>query len=110
MEPIYVCNSPIIVAGDMSGSLSSSAYDISEINNFAVQFVWTGTTPVGTVNVLISNDGSNFDLLGTAVAISGNAGNKVIPASNAGYKYVKAVFTFTSGVGVLNASISGKRI
>lgn len=110
MEPIYVCNELIITAGDMSGSLASLKYDISEINNYSVQFVWSGTSPVGTVNVLISNDGVNFDLLASAIAISGNTGNKVIKDSNCGYKYIKAVFTFTSGIGTLNASISGKRV
>lgn len=110
MEPIYVCNELIITNGDMSGNLASKVYDISEVNNYAVQFVWAGTTPVGTINVLISNDGINFDLLATAVAVGGNTGNKVIKDSNCGYKYIKAVFTFTSGIGTLNASISGKRV
>jgi hypothetical protein len=109
MEPIYVRNSPIIIAGDMSGDLSSSAIDISDISNYAVQFSWVGTAPVGSVNVLISNDGVGFDLLASAKSLSGNSGTLIIKDSDTGYKYVKAIFTFTSGVGSLNASISGKR-
>lgn len=110
MEPIFVCNTPLIVAGNMGGTLTSVAFDISEINNYAVQFSWTGSTPIGTVNVLISCDGVGFDLLSTAKNLSGNSGTLIVKDSNAGYKFIKAVFTYGSGSGTLNASISGKRV
>ena len=111
MEPINVTNRPIIVNQPMTAGIQSLAIDISDIVNGAVQFIWTGTAPVGTVNVLLSNDGINFDPAGVAAArsVSGNIGNIVIPFSLAGYKYIQAVFVFSSGTGTLNAIFNGKR-
>ena len=110
MEPILVCNTNIISAVSMGADITSSAYNISDISNYAVQFTWSaGSTPVGTINVLISNDGVNFDLLAAAVAVSGNTGTKVIKDFMAGYVYIKAIYTRTSGSGTLTASIAGKR-
>jgi len=110
MEPILVCNTTIISAVSMGGDVASSVYNISEISNYAVQFTWSaGSTPIGTINVLISNDGTNFALIGTAVAVSGNTGTLVIKDTMAGYVYIKAIYTRSSGSGTLTATIAGKR-
>lgn len=103
-------NQKVITNGSMAASLASAAIPTNGCSAMAVQFIWTGTSPVGTVNVLISNDGINFDLLGTAVSVSGNTGNKVIPIVAPGYKFIQAVYTFTSGVGTLNALVSGNGV
>lgn len=108
MSTINLTNTQIITAGDMSGNLSSLAIDISSLNNCSVQFTWSGTSPVGTVSVKISNDGVNFDNLSAPVAVSGNSGTKVIKDSGTGYKFIQAVYTFTSGVGSLTAILNGK--
>lgn len=107
-EAIQITNKLIVTSGDMSGNISSGAQDISSLSNYAVQYTWSGTSPVGAVSVQISNDGVNFDNLSAPVAVSGNSGTKVIKDSESGYKYIRAVYTFTSGVGSLNVILNGK--
>ena len=107
-EALNITNKLIVTSGDMSGNISSGPIDISTLSNYAVQFTWSGTTPVGTVAVQISNDGVNFDNLSAPVAVSGNSGTKVIKDSESGYKFIQAVYTFTSGVGSLNVILNGK--
>ena len=106
-SPILIMNKPAIVAGPMTGSINSGAIDLADVRSYNVQFTATGT-PVGTINVLVSNDGLNFDVLGTAVAFSG-AITKNIGDKNIGYRYIQVIYTFTSGTGILNASVCGKQ-
>jgi hypothetical protein len=107
-EAIQITNKLIVTTGDMSGNISSGPVDISTLSNYSVQFTWSGTSPIGDISVQISNDGINFDNLSSPVSISSNSGTKVIKDSESGYKYIQAVYTFTSGVGSLNVILNGK--
>lgn len=112
MEPINILNRNMITNQPMTGGITSSIEDLSTSVNFAIQFTYSGTAPVGTLAVGVSNDGINFDytLLGAAKATSGNSGTIIIKDSDIGYKFVQALYTFTSGTGTLNAIINGKRV
>lgn len=81
---------------------------------WSIQFVWTGTT-TGVISVNVSNDGidwSAFTAFDQAlVQPSGSAGNMIaIPKSNAGYQYVQAVYTNTSGTGTVTAQFFAKGV
>lgn len=107
MDSIVIRNSLEINAQAMTANISSSVIDLGEVRSYNVQFTATGS-PVGSYSVMISNDGINFDLLSAAVAIT-TAGTKNIGDKNIGYRYIKAIYTFTSGSGVLNALVCGKQ-
>lgn len=64
---------------------------------YCIQAVWTGTaSPVGTFTIQGSNDNVNWTTISnSSVAVNG-AGN-VMWRDNADYKFVRVVYTATSG-------------
>ena len=71
--PTYEASSPTVASTLMTASLISAVFPIQNSATFAMQFVWTGT-PTGTLSVMGSVDGINFNVsLGTH-ALSGAAG------------------------------------
>lgn len=114
-----VFNEAIITAGDMSGSLNSSTVHLDSIYAFSVQAVWTGTSPVGTLKLQASDDfllnpgdavTNWIDIAGASAAVSGNTGSQMFNYNGAGFQHVRLVYTFTSGVGTLNARIFNKGV
>lgn len=108
-------------AGDMAGSLNSNAIDLNQQYVAAIQAVFTGA-PVGTFKLQISNDspainpgsvnkGSGVvnwtDYTGSSQAISA-AGNFSWLLADIGYRWVRLVYTRSSGTGSLTAAISSK--
>lgn len=93
---------------DMSVSIESRIIDITLCRGWAAQFVWTGT-PTGTVKVMSSIDGINFDdIPGASQATGGAAGEKQFNVSGAvNYPFIKLVYTRTAGIGSLTAHTSG---
>lgn len=120
---------PVIVDGDMSGSLTSTASILPIITLGCYQYSWTGTTPVGAISVEVSNDYNArqspdggkanagtwtaiyFTLNGSAVVnsapLSGNTGSGIIEFSTSAAA-VRTVYTRTSGTGTLQAVINCK--
>ncbi len=76
-----------------------------------VQGVWTGTVN-GTITLEGSIDGTTYSAIaGVSIAPAGSAGSGIsVPtATFIPHRFVRAVFTRTSGSGLLNVYISGKQ-
>ncbi len=118
----------VISAGDMSAtSITSEATVLQGISNVSYEVSWTGSTPVGTLKLQVSNTytvaaaggtgatGTWTDVpmdvngaYATSIAVSGNTGNGFIDVTlQAGYA-VRLVYTKGSGTGTLTGTISGK--
>ncbi len=115
------------VVGDMSGSITSVPTILQSLTNGLYTYSWAGTAPVGAISIQISNDYSLaptgkeanagtwttifFTLNGSSVVssapVSGNTGTGAIEWSTGAYA-IRTVYTFGSGVGTLQAVISGK--
>ncbi len=111
---------PVIASGDMSANITSSVTILSNLSMASYDISWTGTSPVGSVAVQVSNtysknaDGSiknagNWSTLPTtSSAISGNSGNGFIDVTaSAGYA-IRLVYTRVSGVGTMNVTVACK--
>jgi hypothetical protein len=113
---------PVIVNGDMSQSTVTSAVTIIQnLSMVSYDVSWSGSSPVGVINVQVSNtyaqnaDGTvktagNWSSLplSNQFSISGNSGNGFIDIdANAGYA-IRIQYVKTSGTGSLNATINGK--
>ena len=99
----------IITSGDMSqaSGITSSTINLDFKWMANIQAVWTGS-PVGTLQVYVSNDSSTWTTLtGATQAISGS-GDVCFVLTTTPYKYVKCAYTKTSGTGTLNATIEAK--
>lgn len=119
--PTTVIGTGSTVPGDMSASITSVPSVIQQISMFSYEVVWSGTTPVGTISVQVSNDyrpatGGNPGVAGnwstvtlSAVpAISGNTGTGFIDIDQLGAYAVRLVYTRGSGTGTMTAVIAGK--
>lgn len=117
----------VITNGNMaSASITSLITILQSLTIGSYSYSWSGTTPIGTIQVLISNDykadGANvinagtwvpiyFTLNGSSVVnsapVSGNTGVGFIEWSTGAYA-IKTVYTKTSGVGTIQSVINGK--
>lgn len=124
-KPFQVFNAT--TGQSMAGSLTSVVSVLSNLSMCSYGVSWSGSSPVGTLSVQVSNDyslnpdGSThnagtwnnlpFSISGTPVTvipISGNTGNGFIDVDElAGYA-IRLVYTFGSGTGTLSATFTGK--
>jgi hypothetical protein len=118
---------PVITNGDMSSNITSLPTIIQKLSELSYDVSWTGTSPVGTLTVQVSNtyaqnsagqvsnpgNWTNLPLAGTTVVagsvpIAVAPGNGFIDIDDMGGYAVRLVYTATSGTGTLNAVINGK--
>lgn len=123
--------SPVLLLqnGSMAGTLNSNGKECSDIFVGAIQAEWTGASAAGTLKLQISTDNVPVDPIGV-----NNPGAGVDPAGNVinwsdytgssttvagpgnwtwnlvyvGYKWIRVVFTPTSGTGSLTVTFMGK--
>lgn len=115
----------IITSGDMSQStVTSLGLDMNQMVLASIQAVYTGS-PVGTLKLQISNDivsappggGTNLaslvtnwsDYTGSSLSISA-AGDFTYNLLDIGYRWLRLVYTKSSGTGTINATFCGKGI
>lgn len=111
----------VIVNGDMSADIISDITVIQTNSQISYDISWSGTTPVGTLSVQVSNtyeqnsDGSlrsvgNWvDLpLSTTPSVSGDTGNGFIDILVSSAYAIRLMYTSTSGTGLMQATICGK--
>lgn len=106
---------PIMTNADMSlASINSVGVDLSFAKDGAVQAVWTGA-PVGVLKLQISGDNvpdaasvvNWSDYSGSSINVSG-PGDAAYNFPNAGYRWLRLVYTKTSGTGTINATYTSK--
>jgi len=108
--PILLLNELIFDAQSMSTDLTSSIIDLGEAVGYCAHFVWTGS-PEGSVIVQASNFNNNLDSFVEvdSQATGGTDGNYLLNIERAQYRYVRVLFSRTSGTGTLNTRVSAKR-
>lgn len=111
----------VIKDGDMSGNITSKITIIDKLSMLSYSYSWSGTSPVGTIIVEVSNDYSeNPDgstrnagtwttlTLSSPTNVSGNTGTGFIDVTQTGAYAIRTSYMFTSGVGMLQAWINAK--
>lgn len=104
----------IIVAGDMSADIESSPILLDQIFGFAMQAVYSGA-PDGVLKIQVSCDITNYadqivnwdDLASSSVTITSD-GITTYNVDAQYYKWVKIVYIFSTGTGVLNVTYNSK--
>jgi hypothetical protein len=118
---------PAIVNGNMSGNIISAVTIIQNLSMLSYGVSWTGTTPVGTLMVEVSNDYSQYadgtvnnpgtwntmyfyynGAIVSSVPITGNTGNGLFDILETAAFAMRLVYTAGSGTGVLQAVLNGK--
>lgn len=109
----------MVSSGDMSASINSNGMDLQELDKYSIQAVYSGS-PNGTLKLQISNDlvsrgpDSNpaanvvnwSDYTYSSLNISA-AGSFIWKLPRKGEKWVRLVYTRSSGSGTLNVVFSG---
>jgi len=113
-------NFAIFTNAAMTGNLASKPVDSALYGLVSIQAIWTGS-PVGNFFIETSNDvgvlnpdGSVGGLVnwttytGSLLVAGGVAGNWFWHIEDAGFKWVRLSYAFTSGSGTLNARVNQK--
>ena len=100
----------LVVDESMGASVTTAASNILYTDRVGYQISWTGT-PTGAFTVEISNDETTWVelTLSTPITASGSADDAFIDAETAA-KFIRLVYTRTSGTGTLNVHITAKSI
>lgn len=89
---------------DMATSFNSAQISIIGWAHFSLMLKWTGT-PTGTFKLQASNDFQNVDdwedVTGSSFAVAGAAGQLVFNYDTAPFRWIRVVYTATSGSGTL---------
>jgi hypothetical protein len=102
----------VITTQSAAGNLTSIVVDANQLLSISAQAIATGTI-AGTLKMQVSNDlvttpatpPTNWtDVSGVSVAISG-AGTALIPKTDLTYRWIRFVYTATSGTGNLTVNI-----
>lgn len=123
LRPQLVINASSMAAA----SITSSPTILQSLTIVNYSVTWSGTTPIGTLQVqasddyTIASDGTPgnagtwnplpLDLAGasvTSIPITGNSGKGMIDIDGLGAYAIRLVYTKTSGTGTLSATIVGK--
>lgn len=111
----------VILDGDMSGSLTSKITVIQKLSLISYGVSWSGSSPIGTIAVEVSNDYTqnedgtvrnagtwNALPLDGTVAVSGNLDNGFVDVDLNGAYAMRLQYIRTSGTGTMQAVISSK--
>lgn len=117
----------VISSQSMAANITSSPTILQSITKLSYQAVWTGTTPVGTLSVQVSDNYSlNQDgtqnyagdwntltlnlngALVTSIPVSGNSGTIFIDVYVTAAYAGRLVYTRASGTGTMSATVNGK--
>lgn len=108
----------LISSGDMSASINGTGVITERFNMTSFQAVWSGTSPVGTIKIQFSNDNvasaddvTNWtDVSNSTQNVSGNTGSLGWNIWAHSYRFLRPVWTFTSGTGSLDVSCQSKGV
>lgn len=88
-----------------TGSLTSQAFQLCDLEDYSIQIVVSGTDVAGTFTLECSNTGANY------VTVSGSSQAITLSDSvfydvrSATYRWVRIAYTHTSGTGTITATL-----
>ena len=117
----------VLNAGDMSGNLTTQPTVLQSLSCGSYSLTWTGTSPVGTVSLQVSDDyklapDGTVENAGTwnvapvsvggvavsTIPVTGNTGTGFIDILGTGAYAIRLIYTAGSGTGSLTVTINGK--
>lgn len=116
---MIICNAPIIVAHSLAATFKSAAIYLEQDMVVSIQAIWSGA-PVGNFSLQTSCnpaqplEGANIpesdwtDYTGSSTAAGGAAGNVTWRVATLGDRWMRVVYTFTSGTGSVDARFNAK--
>lgn len=93
-----------------TNTIYTAPFPVKQWGAASMQFIWaSGSSPVGTLTMDISLDGTNWSDSGlTFTAISGNTGNRVVDITKTGVVWVRFKYVNASGSATASCKVYGK--
>ena len=112
----------LLTNADMTGDFTSTGINLISIYAYSIQAHWTtGSSPIGTFKLQASDDsGDNgsgqgvsqptiwTDVLDSSQAVSGGPGSILYDVTACGYRWIRLVYTHTSGSAIAQAMMNTK--
>lgn len=111
----------LITNASMAAPITSLGINLISIYAYSVQGVWTGGAVVGVFKLQGSNDSGDIgsgqgvsqpvnwtDIVSSSQSISGSPGSILYDITECAYRWVRLVYTSTSGSATLNVTINTK--
>lgn len=96
--------------GSLSADLTSPSQQLTQMAMCSIQASWTGTAEVGSLRLQISNDNIIWsDYTGSGLAVNGD-GNFLWNILSIGFQCIRVKYSYTSGTGLLDITVSGKGV
>lgn len=112
-------NFPIASSQSMGASFNSTTIPLTQVGFLSIQAVWTGS-PVGNFSLQVSDDqgtdpqGSGVvnwtTYTGSSSAAGGADGDLTYEVTVTGEKWIRLIYTRTSGTGTVNARCETKGV
>jgi len=118
---------PVISAQSMASSITGTPTIMLRMSMASYSFSWSGTSPVGTISIQVSDDYAEdsagkvsnagtwnslpLSLSGslvTSIPVSGNTGQGFVDVDSLSAYAIRPIYTAASGTGSLTALVSGK--
>jgi hypothetical protein len=99
-------------SGAMTGTLTSDTLDTYYATYLSIHLHSASNTHVGTITLYASNTGSDWNaisLSSSVTASNGSALDAIIELKEYCPRYLRVVYTYTSGTGTLTGTIVGKK-
>ena len=98
----------MVTAGDMSGSITSPETSVKNLDQITYEIVWTGTSPVGEIQVQTQVKDVWQAIALPTISVSGNSGNHLITINSAShFQKLRVAYIRTSGTGSMTINIIG---
>ena len=91
-----------------TANITSGKIELGDVINCSVYANFSGSDVAGTFKIQISNDGTNYvDLSGASASIT-SSGDTCINIVDAGYRYIRYDWAYTSGTGNIKVIFNAK--
>ena len=108
-----IANFKALDSVDISSTKTSEKSNVSGMDEGVFLVNWSGTTPIGVLTVEASNSSVNdfragnevwseLDF-GVAINVTGNTGNHELNFTSLPFKWIRIIYTTTSGIGTMSA-------
>lgn len=98
----------IVSGGDMSADVTSPETSVKNLDQITYEIVWTGTLPVGSIEVQTQVKDVWQAIALPSIGVSGNSGSHLITINSAShFQKLRVVYKRTGGTGSLTVSIIG---
>jgi len=102
-------------SADISANVTSESTNVLNVDTASITLEWTGTAPVGTVEIEATNDETtsasptwvSLDF-GSVISVSGASGNHQLIMTELPFVAIRVKYTSTSGTGNLTATLTMK--